>query len=63
MVGHLVRKDQGTTVNKIVESIQEGRGRMGRPRLRWLEGVGKDLQEMVKRWRQKACTEMNGRCS
>jgi hypothetical protein len=46
--------DQGRTINKISESIPEGSGRMGRPRLRWLEGVGKDLQEMFKRWRQKA---------
>jgi hypothetical protein len=28
---------------------------MGRPRMRWLEGVEKDLREMkFERWRQKA---------
>jgi hypothetical protein len=39
----------------IFESKPEGRRRMGRPRLRWLEDVEKVLLEMkVKRWRQKA---------
>jgi hypothetical protein len=29
--------------------------KMGRPRMRWLEGVEKDLREVkFKRWRQKA---------
>jgi hypothetical protein len=33
----------------------EGSRRRGKPRLRWLEDVEKDLQEMeVKKWRQKA---------
>jgi hypothetical protein len=32
----------------------EGRSRMGRPRLRWVEDVGKDLREMkVKRLGEK----------
>ena len=46
--------DQGRAVKKIFESKTEGtegRRRMGRPRLRWLEDVEKDLQEMrLKRW-------------
>jgi hypothetical protein len=33
----------------------EGRRRMGRPKLRWLEDVKKDLRELkFKRWRQIA---------
>ena len=33
----------------------EGRRRMGRPKLRWLEDVEKDLRELkFKRWRQMA---------
>jgi len=53
--GHVVRMDQGRTVQKIFESKPEGRRRKGRPRLRWLKDVGKDLREMkVKRWRYKA---------
>jgi len=39
--------DHGRIVGK---SKQEGRGRMGRPRLRWLEDVGKDVRKIyVKR--------------
>jgi len=40
---------------KIFTSKPEGSRRKGRPSLRWLEDVGRDLREMkVKRWRQKA---------
>lgn len=54
-VGHVVRMDQGRTVKKKSESKLEGSRRKGRPRLRWLELVEKDLQEMkVERFRQKA---------
>ena len=44
------KNDQGRTVKKIFESKSEGSRRRGRPRLRWLEDVEKDLQKMkVKR--------------
>jgi hypothetical protein len=46
---------QRRTVKKISESELGGSRRRGRPRLRWLEFVEKDLQEMkVERLRQKA---------
>jgi hypothetical protein len=45
-VGHVVRMDRGRTVKKISESKLEGSRRKGRPRMRWLEFVEKDLQEM-----------------
>jgi hypothetical protein len=46
---------QGRTVKNISESEPEGSRRRGKPRLRWLEDVGKDLHEMmVKRWQEKA---------
>ena len=51
MIGHVVRMDQGRTVTKVFQSKLEG-SRRGRPRLKWLEDVEKDRQEMkVKRWR------------
>lgn len=54
-LGHLVRMANGRIVKKIFESKQEGRRRVGRPRLMWLEDVEKDVREItVKRWRQKA---------
>jgi len=40
---------------KIFVSKPKVRIRIGRPRMRWLEDVERDLCEMkVKRWRQKA---------
>jgi len=48
-IGHVVRLVQGRTVKKIFDSNPEG-SRKGRPRLRWMEDVEKDLGEMkVKR--------------
>jgi hypothetical protein len=38
--------DQGRIVKKISESKPEGSRRKGRTRLRWLEDVGKDPQEL-----------------
>jgi hypothetical protein len=46
-IGHVVRMDQGRTVKKIFESKPEGSRRRGRPSLRWMEDVEKDLREMA----------------
>jgi hypothetical protein len=47
--------DQGMAAKKIFESETEGSGKMGRPRLRKLEDVEKDLLVMkIKKWRQTA---------
>jgi len=47
--------NQGRIVKKIFVNKPEGSRRRGRPRLRWLEDVEKNLREMkVKRLRQKA---------
>ena len=44
--------DQGRVVKKISESKPEGRKRMGRPRLKWLEDAEKNLRDTkVRRWR------------
>ena len=51
-IGYVERIDQGRRVKGVFESKSEGRRSR---RLRWLEGVEKDPQEMnVNRWRQKA---------
>jgi len=42
----LVRMDQGTTVKKIFESKPVGSRRRGRPRMRWLKEVEKDVREV-----------------
>jgi len=48
------KRGSGRTVKKIFDSKLEGSRRKGRPRVRWLEGVQKDLEEMkVRRWLQK----------
>jgi hypothetical protein len=40
---------------KIFETKPEGRRKIGRPRLRWLDDVENDSRVMkVKRWREKA---------
>jgi len=47
--------DNGRVVKKIFESKPRGRRRKGRPGLRWVEDVEKDLRETkVKGWRRKA---------
>jgi hypothetical protein len=51
--GHVLRNHQGRAVKKIFESKPDG-SRRGRPRLRLLKDVEKDLQELkFKRWRHK----------
>jgi hypothetical protein len=48
-------------VKKISESKADGRRRMGRPRLRWLEDAEKDLREtkVKKDGERRHCTEKN----
>jgi len=48
-----VRIGQGRRVKKVFERELEGSKRKGRPRLRWLEDIEKDLREIeFKRWRK-----------
>lgn len=52
---HLVRIDHRRVDKKIFEIKLDGKRRMGRPRLRWLEDAEKDPWEMkLKRWQLKA---------
>jgi hypothetical protein len=46
--------DQRRVVKEIFESKSEGRRKVGRERVRWLDDVENDLRVMkVKRWRKK----------
>jgi hypothetical protein len=51
-VGHLEKSEHRRVVKEIFETKSEGRiRRMGRPKLRWLKNVERELREMkVKRW-------------
>lgn len=54
-IGHVLRMERGRTARRILEEKPEGRRKVGRQRLRWLDGVEEDLRLLrVKRWRQKA---------
>lgn len=45
-IAHLVRMNHGRVVKRIHEKKREGRRTVGRPRLRWLDDDGKDLQDI-----------------
>ena len=50
-IGYPVRMNHGRVVKNILERKPKGRRRMGRPSLRWLVDVEKDLWKMkVERW-------------
>jgi hypothetical protein len=54
-LGHVTRMDQRRVVKKIYDSKPEGRRKVGRPKLRWLDDVENNLRVMkIKRWRKKA---------
>jgi hypothetical protein len=48
--GHVVRMSDGGTVNKVFLGKPDGRRKVGRPKLRWLDSIENDLKFMgVKR--------------
>jgi hypothetical protein len=52
--GHLVRMSDGRTVKKVFLGKPDGRRKVGRPKLRWLDCT-ENLKFMgVKGWRKKA---------
>jgi hypothetical protein len=54
-VGHLVRMSRDGTVKKVFLGRTDGRRKVGRPKLRWLDCIENDLKFMgVKKWRKKA---------
>jgi hypothetical protein len=54
-LGHIQRMAREKGVKRIFEDKPGGRRRVGRPRLRWVDGVENDLRAMgVKIWRNVA---------
>jgi hypothetical protein len=54
-VGHIVRMQDNLPCKKITLDKAEGRRRVGRPNLRWMDGVTKDAERLgVRNWRIKA---------
>jgi hypothetical protein len=54
-LGHVTRIYQRRVVKKIFDSKPEGRRKVDRPRLRWLDDVENYLRVIkIKRWRKKA---------
>jgi hypothetical protein len=53
--GHIVRMQDNLPCKKITLDKPEGRRRVGRPNLRWVDGVTKDAERLgVRNWRIKA---------
>jgi hypothetical protein len=53
--GHVVRMSVDRTIKKVFLGKPDGRGKAGRPQLRWLDCIENDLNLMVvKRWRKRA---------
>ena len=52
--GQLVRMSNERTVKKVFRGKPDGRRKVGRPKLRWLDYTENDLKSVeVKRWRKK----------
>ena len=53
--GHIVRMQDNLPCTKITLDKPEGRRRVGRPNLRWMDGVMRDAERLgVRNWRIKA---------
>jgi hypothetical protein len=53
--GHVVRMDQQRPAKRILNAKLEGTRRRGRPKLRWEDGVGKDVKALGERnWKNIA---------
>jgi hypothetical protein len=53
--GHIVRMEDNLPCKKITLDKPEGRRRVGRPNLKWMDGVMRDAERLgVRNWRSKA---------
>jgi hypothetical protein len=52
--GHIVRMQDNLPCKKITLGKPEGRRRVGRPNLRWMDGVMRDAERLgVRNWKRK----------
>jgi hypothetical protein len=53
--GHLMRMDDNRTINKILNTKLDGVRRVGRPKMRWEDGVDQNMRILeVKNWKKVA---------
>ena len=53
--GHLVRMNNDRTIKKIFNAKPDGVRRVGRPKLRWEDGVDQDMRILeIKNWKRVA---------
>jgi hypothetical protein len=53
--GHLVRMNNDRTIKKIFNTKPDGVSSVGRPKLRWEDGIDQDIRILgVKNWRKVA---------
>jgi hypothetical protein len=51
----MIRMDDNRLIKRVLDGKPGGRRTIGRPSLRWLEDVEKDLKQLkVRAWRRKA---------
>ena len=61
--GHIVQMQDDLPCKKIALDKPEGRRQVGRPNLRWMDGVMKDAERLgVRNWRTKARDRGGWRC-
>jgi cobyric acid synthase len=53
--GHVIRREHEKIIKGLMIVKLEGKRKKGRPRMRWMDGVEKDLKNLgVVNWRAKA---------
>jgi hypothetical protein len=61
LAGHIARMQDNLPCKKVTLDKPEGRRLVGRPNLRWTDGVMKDAKRLeVRDWRTRLGTEMDG---
>jgi hypothetical protein len=56
-LGHMIRMDDRRLIKRVLDGKPGGRRMIGRPRLRWLEDVEKDLKQLKVRGRQRKAVD------